>query len=200
MSTIRSALAEEIPSIWCSTCHQWFPCGPLLASHLTWFFPGLFLLCSRPGLLTKAAEGGLEPAPASRSRGANPHRSSSYTHWALLGPLRSWRTVVRVANKTMSPVLQRPVEFVEHEVAEQWREWSPLWGPFYAWADQPVLHHPSIQECPDEFQQPPVFDPFSDLTHQFVVMALVQTPKARPHCHNGGNDGSHCGPVQRATF
>jgi hypothetical protein len=32
-----------------------FPCGPLLASHLTWFFPGLFLLCSRPWLLTTAA-------------------------------------------------------------------------------------------------------------------------------------------------
>src|SRR5215472_5914649 len=79
-----------------STCHQWFPCGPLLASHLTWFFPGLFLLCSRPWLLTTAAEGGLEPAPASRFRGAYSHRSGSYTHWALLGPLRSWRTIVGV--------------------------------------------------------------------------------------------------------
>src|SRR5579863_257216 len=65
--------------------------GPLLASHLTWFFLGLFLLCSRPWLLTTAAEGGLKPAPASRFPGASPHRSSSYTHWALLGPLRSWR-------------------------------------------------------------------------------------------------------------
>src|ERR1041385_7466974 len=50
--------------------------GPLLASHLTWFFPGLFLPCSRPRLLTAAAEGGLEPAPASRFRGACPHRLS----------------------------------------------------------------------------------------------------------------------------
>jgi hypothetical protein len=31
-----------------STRPQWFPCGPLLASHLTRFFPGLFLLCSPP--------------------------------------------------------------------------------------------------------------------------------------------------------
>src|SRR5438876_3962094 len=82
-----------------STRPQWFPCGPLLASHLTWFFPGLFLLCSRPWLLTTAAEGGLEPAPASRFRGAFPHRSSSYTHWALLGPLRSWRTVTGKASE-----------------------------------------------------------------------------------------------------
>src|ERR1019366_8231018 len=87
---------DIVPTL--STRHQWFPCGPLLASHLTWFFPGLFLPCSRPGLLTTAAEGGLEPAPASRFRGANPHRSNSYTHGPLLGLLRSWRTIVRVAN------------------------------------------------------------------------------------------------------
>src|SRR6267143_6783036 len=71
---------DIVPTL--STRHQWFPCGPLLASHLTWFFPGLFLLCSRPWLLTTAAEGGLKPAPASRFRGAVPHRLSSC---ALLG-------------------------------------------------------------------------------------------------------------------
>ena len=32
------------------------------------------------------------------------------------------------------------------------------------------LHHPGIQECPDELQQPLVLDPFGDLTHQFVVI------------------------------
>src|SRR6267378_247002 len=108
---------DIVPTL--STRHQWFPCGPLLASHLTWFFPGLFLLCSRPWLLTTATEGGLEPAPASRFRGAFPHRSSSYTHWALLGPLRSWRTVVRIAHETMPAPLQLPVEFVQHQVTQQ---------------------------------------------------------------------------------
>src|SRR6516225_7931359 len=44
---------DIVPTL--STCHQWFPRGPLLASHLTWFFPGLFLPCSRPWLLTTAA-------------------------------------------------------------------------------------------------------------------------------------------------
>src|SRR2546425_11813529 len=71
------AVSTFVPTL--STRHQWFPCGPLLARHLTWFFPGLFLLCSRPWLLTTATEGGLEPAPASRFRGADPHRSNSYT-------------------------------------------------------------------------------------------------------------------------
>jgi hypothetical protein len=44
--------------------------------------PGLFLPRSRPWLWATAAEGGLEPAPVSRFRGAYPHRISSY---ALLG-------------------------------------------------------------------------------------------------------------------
>src|SRR5260370_42414727 len=61
---------------------SWFPCGPLLACHLPWSLPGLFLPRSRPWLLTTAAEGGLEPAPASRFRGAFPHQLSSC---ALLG-------------------------------------------------------------------------------------------------------------------
>jgi len=50
--------------------------------------PGLFLLCSRPWLLTTAAEGGLEPVPADRFRGAYPHQLSSY---ALLS-LSAFRT------------------------------------------------------------------------------------------------------------
>src|SRR6266478_772869 len=82
--------------------------------------------------------------------------------------------VVRVANIAMSPALQLTVEFVEHEVGQQWRKWTPLWGSFHAWADQSVLHHPSIQECPDEFQQPLVLDSFCDLTHQFVVIDSIE--------------------------
>src|SRR5664280_1211644 len=34
----------------------------------------------------------------------------------LRGPLRSWRTVVRIPNEAVAPALQLPVEFVEHEV------------------------------------------------------------------------------------
>ena len=45
--------------------------------------PGLFLLRSRPWLLTTAAEGGLESAPVSGLRGADPHRLSSYARSAL---------------------------------------------------------------------------------------------------------------------
>src|SRR5437667_1873457 len=82
--------------------------------------------------------------------------------------------VVRVANITMSPALQLTVEFVEHEVGQQRRKWTSLGSAFHAGADQSVLHHPSIQECPDEFQQPFVLDSFCDLPHQFVVVDSIE--------------------------
>ena len=49
------------------------------------FFPGLFLLRSRPWLLTTAAEGGLELAPAAGSEG----RPSSIKQLPTLGPPRT---------------------------------------------------------------------------------------------------------------
>ena len=55
--------------------------------------PGLFLPRSRPWHLTTAAEGGLDPAPASRFRGAFPHRINSYTRSALVSFSCSWRTI-----------------------------------------------------------------------------------------------------------
>src|SRR5215207_8751905 len=82
--------------------------------------------------------------------------------------------VVRITNEAVSPVLQLTVEFVEHEVTEQWRKRSSLRSPFHARADQPVLHHPGIEECPDELQQPLVLDAFGDLAHQFVMIDSIE--------------------------
>src|SRR5262249_25106645 len=49
----------------------------------------------RPWLLAKAAEGGLEPAPASRLRGADPHQSNSCAPPQPFGRLLcSWHTIV----------------------------------------------------------------------------------------------------------
>src|SRR5262249_8529616 len=57
--------------------------------------PSLFLPRSRPWLLAKAAEGGLEPAPASRLRGASPHQSNSCAPPQPFGCLLcSWHTEV----------------------------------------------------------------------------------------------------------
>src|SRR6202050_117279 len=36
-------------------------------------------------------------------------------------------------------------------------QWTSLRSPLHARADQPVFHHPGIQECPDELQQPFIF-------------------------------------------
>src|ERR1019366_2916508 len=111
---------DIVPTL--STLHQWFPYGPLSVSHLIWFFPDLFLPRSRPWLLTIAAGGGLEPAPASRFRGAVPHQSSSYTHWALLGPLRSWRTIVGVPDQNperRASCRPDPVQLVQIDVGQQ---------------------------------------------------------------------------------
>ena len=48
-----------------STLERWFT-----VVHLLWFIPDIFFMPfpkrSRPGLLTKAAYGGLQPAPARR--------------------------------------------------------------------------------------------------------------------------------------
>ena len=96
-SNSNSAVLAIISNL--STLHQWFPCGPLLACHLTQSLPGLFLLRSRPWLFTTAARGGLKPTPASRFRGALPHQSSSY---ALRQPalhLCSWHTTVRLTHR-----------------------------------------------------------------------------------------------------
>jgi hypothetical protein len=49
-------------------------------------------------------------------------------------------------------------------------ERTPLGSSFHAWAEQPVFHHPGIQERPDELQQPLVIDTLGDLRHQSVVV------------------------------
>src|SRR5882757_878255 len=58
--------------------------------------------------------------------------------------------------------------------SKQWRKRSSLRSPFHARADQPVLHHPGIQECPDELQQPLVLDTFGDLAHQLVMIDPIE--------------------------
>ena len=44
----------------------------------------------------------------------------------------------------MATALQLPVEFVEREVAKQWRKRASLRSPHHARTNQPVLHHPGI--------------------------------------------------------
>src|SRR5262249_60468332 len=83
-------------------------------------------------------------------------------------------TIIRLAKHSMSAALKLLVEFIEHNVTQQGRKRTSLRGPFHARADQPILHHPSIQECPDEFQEPLVLEALGDLAHQLVVIDPIE--------------------------
>jgi hypothetical protein len=66
--------------------------------HLTWSLPGLFLLCSRPWLLTTAAEGGLERFGTCPCRPIPRGLPSSVKQLHTTQPFglsRSWRTLAR---------------------------------------------------------------------------------------------------------
>src|SRR5262249_40621813 len=82
--------------------------------------PSLFLPRSRPWLLAKAAEGGLESAPASRLRGAYPHQSNSCAPPQPFGCLLcSWHTVVGKPEKC-----PHPTDSVEKSPTfESWLAW-----------------------------------------------------------------------------
>jgi hypothetical protein len=70
--------------------------------------PRLFPKRSPPWLFTRAALGGLKPAPVSRLRGAFPHslRSSAHPQMNLCPSARSWRTL-RLESIQSSNVLSR---------------------------------------------------------------------------------------------
>src|SRR5450755_2804876 len=173
-----------------STRHQWFPFGPLSVSHLIWFFPDLFLPRSRPWLLTTAAGGGLKPAPASRFRGAAPHQSSSYTLRALLGPLRSWRTVVGIPHQFgVGPLgwsigsMKQLVEPVQVDVRKQGRYHPALRrslfraAPLVRFATVPArLHDWGFQPHPDQLQYAPVHHSHPQTSHQLVVRNRIEVP------------------------
>src|SRR5271157_1267358 len=102
--------------------------------------------------------------------------SRNALHHPLTRPLAAHVdiAIIGVAQIAVATSLELSVEFVEHEVRQQWRKWASLGSAFHAWADQSVLHHPGIQECPNEFQQPLVFDSLGDLPHQLVVMDSIK--------------------------
>ena len=79
-----------------STRHQWFTFVHLSVTYLIRSLPDLFLLRSRPWLLTTAARGDLEPAPVSRLRGACPHQSCSCAMTVPSVRLYSRHTVVAI--------------------------------------------------------------------------------------------------------
>ena len=66
---------------------EWFAYARLSESHLPRSYVVTFPKRSLPWLFTNAALGGLEPAPASRLRGAHPHLLCSYAHFYMKSAL-----------------------------------------------------------------------------------------------------------------
>src|SRR5262249_21453038 len=90
-------------------------------------WPGLFLPCSLPRLLSAAAGGGLEPSPARRPRGASPHRLLSYAKRRLSPPLllmahlepKLQRQLDRARSADLVERVEPPVRAARPEAARQ---------------------------------------------------------------------------------
>lgn len=107
---------------------EWFTFVRLLVTYLIQFLPDLFLPCSRPELLTRAAEGDLRPAPVHRSRGASYPSSVVQLRTTPSSSTRScsWRTVIRIPNQCrFGPLrwsvlaLEDPIKPVQINVGQQ---------------------------------------------------------------------------------
>src|SRR6266545_7560596 len=112
-----------------STFHQRFTHVRLSSAHLTGL-SRLFLNAHYPGRWARAASGGLDPGPAARVRGADPHLlcSSAAFRWPsglLSAP--SWRTIVSITLEwdareiLLHPQIER---IMQEEIGEQRTRYS----------------------------------------------------------------------------
>src|SRR6266481_3601640 len=92
-------------------------------AHLPKVFLELSLQRSPPRLFTAAAWSGLGPAPESRSRGAVPHLSRSFTTQISHS---HWRTPLHVS---LQHTVSRPAEFHHRPLAEPSVRLSPHSAP-----------------------------------------------------------------------
>src|SRR5262249_20628506 len=93
-----------------STFHQRFTHVRLFSAHLTGL-SRLFLNAHYPGHCAGAASGGLDPGPAARVRGANPHLpcSSAAFRWPCRPPFRAFVAHSHRRNAPLSPSRGTPV-------------------------------------------------------------------------------------------
>src|SRR5205823_395021 len=59
-------------------------------------------------------------------------------------------TVIRVSHEPVAATLKLAIQFIQHEIREQWREWTALRGPFPALLEQPAIEHSGGQVSPDQ--------------------------------------------------
>src|SRR5713101_6502522 len=83
-------------------------------------------------------------------------------------------TVIRVPHEPVAATLKFAIQFIQHEIREQGREWTALRGPFSAFLEQPAIEHTSRQVSPDEPKNPPIRNPRRYACHQPVVIDPVK--------------------------
>ena len=83
-------------------------------------------------------------------------------------------TVVGVPHKAETASLKFLVQVIQHEVAQQRRNRTPLWSPFFRRTHQPVLHDLGVQERPKEFEHAFVFHSLGNASHQHGVIDSVE--------------------------
>src|SRR5215469_5271308 len=92
--------------------------------------------------------------------------------------------------KAVTPSGLLLVEFVEHEVAQEGRERTALWGPLVHRADQAIFHHPGLEKRPDELEHTFIGHPRGDARHlgaRIGLTAVLHTWGSalthHPHAH-----------------
>ena len=74
----------------------------------------------------------------------------------------------------MAASCQFPVEFIEHEIAQERRKRTALRGPLVNRINQPVFHHSGLEKGADQLEYPFVGDPFGNASHQSVLVDTVE--------------------------
>jgi len=75
---------------------------------------------------------------------------------------------------SVATTLKFAIQFVQHEIREQWRERAALRRALPAGLEQPVVEHTGRQVAPDEPEHPPIRDARCHPCHEFVVINSVE--------------------------
>ncbi len=82
--------------------------------------------------------------------------------------------VVRIPHEAVFAPFQLSIQFVEHQVRQEWREWPTLRRALLHRTHQPVLHHARREERPHQLEHPLVGDPSRYRCHQLVVVDPIE--------------------------
>src|SRR5262249_39348808 len=82
--------------------------------------------------------------------------------------------IVRISHESMTAPLQLAIQFVQHNVREQRRQWSALRRSLIDRTYQAVFHHSGVHECPNQLEHSLIGYAFCQCRHQSVVMDSIK--------------------------